>query len=81
MNYRGYDSIFQGITDQVEDSISWKADPSEDFKVFTLYNWFIASLSRIVRHLSKLWKNITLMRVQFLGWLVRKGRLKTNTFL
>ncbi|XP_028085089.1 uncharacterized protein LOC114286192 [Camellia sinensis] len=61
------------------DSLVWKASSSGMFTVKSVYNRnYAAQGSEDVRWI---WQNLSPPRVQFFGWLVWKGRIKSSTFL
>ena len=65
----------------VEDSIRWVAEKSGLFSVRSMYDRMVVD-SRTKFEFSKLiWENSAPPRVQFFGWLVVNGRVKTGELL
>ena len=65
----------------MDDAPKWKAEQSGKYTVSSVYNWACSRMQTEVPYLKTMWKNIAPHRVQFFGWLIWNGRLKTSTFL
>lgn len=64
-----------------EDWLKWKASSSGKFLVPTLYKRSDSTTGMDSHLIDLIWSNISPPNVQFLGWLVWKGRIKTASYL
>lgn len=64
-----------------DDWLKWKASSFGQFLVSTLYKRSDSTTGMETHFLDLIWKNISPLKVQFLGWLVWKGRIKTSSYL
>lgn len=69
------------LTDQVEDSCLWLANPSGSYSVGLSWKWWMLSKGPVVGAADMLWKNSAPPKVKFCSWLAWKGRFKTSVFL
>lgn len=60
---------------EAEDILCWKASPSGEFSVASLYSRNVVGVSFEVP--SLLWNNLSPPKMEFFGWLAWKGRIKT----
>ncbi|XP_028085475.1 uncharacterized protein LOC114286504 [Camellia sinensis] len=65
----------------VADGLFWSADKSGSFTVNSVYKWCELSPTLPANLKDLIWRNAAPPKVQFLGWLVWKGRIKTTSYL
>lgn len=65
----------------VPNSIRWQRSPTGQLTVVAVRDWLAAHHGPKLLLPSLLWDNVAPPKVQFLGWLIWKGRVKTTDFL
>ncbi|XP_028080046.1 uncharacterized protein LOC114281693 [Camellia sinensis] len=69
------------INEEMVDSCSWVAHPSEEFTVASVWKWMEASQGVDIAVTRCIWINLAPPKAQFLSWLAWRGRVKCYELL
>ena len=62
------------IRKNLADCLRWNTDPSGGFTVSSTYKWCERSFGPVYKAVNIIWKNVSLSKAQFFGWLVGMER-------